>query len=186
MSNSRCAKKGLTWTLDIFSNHLFKDSHHGSQQYPGNFYLKSNQNLEHKTFKETLWISRSFSRSVKIVKSTVLKWTKKYIDQEPPYLMRQICVLQWEEIKTKNSGATHSFWGKRAQGWKKNILLLYFSYWPKSQSIRSNNCFLLDCNITSELQSFPFNFCGGTGFVYIPPTVYSTQFAYIWVGRACI
>ena len=32
-------------------------------------------------------------------------WVKKYIDQEPPYLMRQICVLQWEEIKTKNSGA---------------------------------------------------------------------------------
>ena len=32
---------------------------------------------------------------------------KKYIDQEPPYLMRQICVLQWEEIKTKNSGAKH-------------------------------------------------------------------------------
>ena len=25
------------------------------------------------------------------------------------YLMRQICVLQWEEIKTKNSGATHHF-----------------------------------------------------------------------------
>ena len=24
-----------------------------------------------------------------------------------PYLMRQICVLQWEEIKTKNSGAKH-------------------------------------------------------------------------------
>jgi len=34
---------------------------------------------------------------------------KKYIEQEPPYLMRQICVLQWEEIKTKNSGATHHF-----------------------------------------------------------------------------
>jgi len=34
---------------------------------------------------------------------------KKYKDQEPPYLMRQICVLQWEEIKTKNSGATHHF-----------------------------------------------------------------------------
>ena len=32
---------------------------------------------------------------------------KKYIDQEPPYLMRQICVLQWEAIKTKNSGAKH-------------------------------------------------------------------------------
>ena len=28
--------------------------------------------------------------------------SKKYIDQEPPYLMRQICVLQWEEIKTNN------------------------------------------------------------------------------------
>ena len=34
---------------------------------------------------------------------------KKYKDQEPPYLMRQICVLQWKEIKTKNSGATHHF-----------------------------------------------------------------------------
>ena len=39
-----------------------------------------------------------------------------YKDQEPPYLMRQICVQQWEEIKTKNSGATHHFLGKRAQG----------------------------------------------------------------------
>ena len=29
--------------------------------------------------------------------------SKKCIDQEPPYLMRQICVLQWEEIKTNNS-----------------------------------------------------------------------------------
>ena len=36
---------------------------------------------------------------------------KKYMDQEPPYLMRQICALhlQWEEIKTRNSGATHHF-----------------------------------------------------------------------------
>ena len=34
---------------------------------------------------------------------------KKYIDQEPPYLMRKICVLQWEETKTKNLGATHPF-----------------------------------------------------------------------------
>ena len=34
---------------------------------------------------------------------------KKYIDQEPQYHMRQICVLQWEEIKTKNSGAAHRF-----------------------------------------------------------------------------
>ena len=36
---------------------------------------------------------------------------KKYINQEPPYLMRQICVLQWEAIKTKNSGAKHQLWG---------------------------------------------------------------------------
>ena len=43
-------------------------------------------------------------------------WPKKYIVQEPPYLMRQIRVLQWEEIKTKNSGAKHHFWGNRAQG----------------------------------------------------------------------
>ena len=35
--------------------------------------------------------------------------SKKYRDQEPPYLMRQFCVLQWEEIKTKNSGETHHF-----------------------------------------------------------------------------
>ena len=34
---------------------------------------------------------------------------KKHADQEPPYLRREICVLQWEEIKTKNSGATHHF-----------------------------------------------------------------------------
>ena len=40
-------------------------------------------------------------------------------------------------------------------------------------------CFLLDCN-------YHINFCGGTGFVYVPPTVYSTQFAFIWVGRSCI
>ena len=29
-----------------------------------------------------------------------LTYSKKYIDQEPPSLMRQICVLHWEEIKT--------------------------------------------------------------------------------------
>ena len=37
---------------------------------------------------------------------------KKSIDQEPPYLMRQICVLQWEEIKTKNSWAKHQLCGR--------------------------------------------------------------------------
>ena len=73
------------------------------------------------------------------------------------------------QIKTKNTEA------KGPKGWNKNILLLYFPYWPESQkSIRSNTFFMLDCNITSELYSFPFNFCGGTGFVYIPTTVYST------------
>ena len=61
--------------------------------------------------------------------STVhIDWTKKYIDQEPQYLMRQICVLQWEEIKT-----THYFWGKRAQGRGGIRMLLYFPYWPESQ-----------------------------------------------------
>ena len=32
---------------------------------------------------------------------------KKYTSNPPPYLMRQFCVLQWEEIKTKNPGAKH-------------------------------------------------------------------------------
>ena len=36
-----------------------------------------------------------------------LECIKKYIDKEPPYLMCHICVLRWEEIKTKNSGAKH-------------------------------------------------------------------------------
>jgi len=30
------------------------------------------------------------------VKLNDIQGVKKYIDQEPPYLMRQICVLQWE------------------------------------------------------------------------------------------
>ena len=38
--------------------------------------------------------------------------SKKHIDQEPPYLMRQICVLQREEIKTRNSGAKHQLSGR--------------------------------------------------------------------------
>ena len=59
--------------------------------------------------------------------------TKKYIDQEPTYLMRQICVLQWEEIKTTNSGETHHFEEKGPMGWNINILLLYFPFWPESQ-----------------------------------------------------
>ena len=42
--------------------------------------------------------------------------TKKYIDQEPPYLMRQIMCTEVEEIKTKSSGAKHHFSRKRAQG----------------------------------------------------------------------
>ena len=46
---------------------------------------------------------------------------KKYIDQEPPYLMRQICVLQWEEIKTKNSRPCIIFEGKDPRVMNKNI-----------------------------------------------------------------
>ena len=51
----------------------------------------------------TLYIENSAATRSQIL----TRRSKKYIDQEPPYLMRQICVLQWEEIKTKNSGATH-------------------------------------------------------------------------------
>jgi len=36
--------------------------------------------------------------------------------QEPLYLMRQISVMQWEEIKTKNSGALHHFCRERGGG----------------------------------------------------------------------
>ena len=46
-----------------------------------------------------------------ITGKTCIVTCKKYIDQEPPYLMRQICVLQWVAIKTKNAGAKHQLWG---------------------------------------------------------------------------
>ena len=59
---------------------------------------------------------------------------KKYIAQEPPYLMRQIRELQWEEIKTKNSEPI-IFEDKGHTRGNKNILLLYFPYWPESQKI---------------------------------------------------
>ena len=41
--------------------------------------------------------------------------------------------VQWEEIKTKNSGAMHPFERKGPKGWNTNILLLYFPFWPESQ-----------------------------------------------------
>ena len=66
---------------------------------------------------------------------------KTYVHQEPPYLMRQICVLQWEEIKTKNSGATHHFEGKRAQGVESEYIAIVFPILtrePKIISICSN------------------------------------------------
>ena len=44
-------------------------------------------------------------------------------------------------------GNASFFEGKGAKAWNKNLLLLYFSYWPESQ----------------------------TGFVYIPPTTYTTH-----------
>jgi len=68
-----------------------------------------------------------------LVLAVDLSATKKYIDQEQPYLMRQICVLHWEEIKTKNSGATHHFAGKMAQGLDYEYLLFYFPFWLESQ-----------------------------------------------------
>ena len=54
----------------------------------------------------------NFTFSFSLVHSEYRNMTaKKYIDQEPPYVnvMLQICVLQWVEIKTKNSGAMHHF-----------------------------------------------------------------------------
>ena len=68
-----------------------------------------------------------------LVLAVDLNATKKYIDQEPPYLMRQICVPHWEEIKTKNSGATHHFSGKMAQGLDYEYLLFYFPFSLESQ-----------------------------------------------------
>ena len=63
-----------------------------------------------------------------VLKSLDLTTVKKYIDQELPYLMRQICVLQWEEIKKKRiQGQRIIFEGKGPKGWNKNMLLLYFS-----------------------------------------------------------
>ena len=53
--------------------------------------------------------STSISENIYLIVYQMLVLAKKYKDQEPPYLMRQICLLQWEEIKTKNSGATHHF-----------------------------------------------------------------------------
>ena len=40
----------------------------------------------------TLYIENSAATRSQILTGR----SKKYIDQEPPYLMRQICVLQWE------------------------------------------------------------------------------------------
>ena len=70
-------------------------------------------------------------------------------------------------------------WGPR--GWNKNILPLYFPYWPASQysCIRSNLISKLAfCWTVISHQSFsPFpSTCVGAlapGFVYIPPTVYA-------------
>ena len=57
---------------------------------------------------------------------------KKYIAQEPPYLMRQICVLQWEEIKTKNSGASIILEGKGPEGWNKIYCIFYIDQKAKN------------------------------------------------------
>ena len=42
---------------------------------------------------------------------TLILEVKKYKDQEPPYLMRRICVLQWEEIKQIIQGQNINYKG---------------------------------------------------------------------------
>ena len=64
----------------------------------------------------------------KQVLTIMLLLIKKYIDQEPSYFMRQICVLQWEEIKTKNSWATHHFFREKNQGVEKEYIAIVFPY----------------------------------------------------------
>ena len=66
---------------------------------------------------------------------------KKYVDHEPPYIMRQICLLQWEEIKKKNSGATHHFEGKRAQGVESEYIAIVFPILTRKPKII---CFRFD------------------------------------------
>ena len=97
--------------------------------------------------------------------------TKKYIDQEQPYLIRQICVLQWEEIKTKEFRANAPFLREKGlTGWNKNILLLCFPYWPYIFALTWYiNLFLLDCNITLGCSPFPSTSVGALGlFTFFP------------------
>ena len=73
---------------------LFLQTKHSMNNWFSSRHANTNSNI---IYKRSLWDLHSIPKFTK---------SKKYIDQEPPYLMRQICVLQWEEIKTKNSGAT--------------------------------------------------------------------------------
>ena len=77
------------------------------------------------------------------LKTSGLLLTKKYIDQEPPYLMRQICVLQWEEIKTKNSGATRHLCGGRGWIWK----YCYCRYEHHGLWLWNSLCYLKFCEL---------------------------------------
>ena len=98
----------------------------------------------------------------------ICAWSKKYIDLKPPYLMRQICVLQWEEIKTKKSGAMHLFFeGKGPKGWNK----LGFCW-----TLISHQSFSF----------FPSTSVGALGLFTFPPqwTVHNIH-AYIWVEGSC-
>ena len=58
-------------------------------------------------------------------------------------------------------------------GWNKNKLLLYFPYWPES---RKSYVFGLTDILTWALV-LSLQLLWVTGFVHVPPTVYSTQFA---------
>ena len=92
--------------------------------------------------------------------------SKKYIDQELPYLMRKICVPQWEEIKTRNSGATHHFWGKRA------IVFSILIIEPKIICIRANfilTCFCWTVISHQSFSPFPSTSVGALGLITILP-----------------
>ena len=102
--------------------------------------------------------------------------------------MRQICVLQLEEIKTKNSGATHHFCGKRPLGVESKYIAIVFSILTRNSKIiciRSNLIYYLVfkyIRLNQERYSYketPY-FClqkgclNSTEFVYIPPRNCST------------
>ena len=62
---------------------------------------------------------------------------KKYIDQEPPYFMRQICVLQWPGgDQNKEFRGNASFLIEKAKGWNKKIF--FYCIFHVDQKAKNN------------------------------------------------